>query len=455
MTMVGQILILGVCAVFAIGALLAPRIIPWVFVIGLIFVPMQAVTLIAGAGGSLDSSGIVKNHPITYIMIPGILVYFWLQGKQLKGKIRAIPGLRIAIAFMVLFSVGSILETLALRGASGLPTAFENYVGPFLLFLFLILYYFDDEAGYLRVMRAFVCFILTAALYGIFEYVHGSNFFFKNLYADLYWFQSFEGDSYRISTFLGHPLVNASYFLVALLLVPALFKSRLRYLAMLIFIAGIMVTGSRASFVIGIAAVCLFYVLKKDTYIGQLSRFGAIMGLLIVVLVLLFTTPLGQTIVDRFTTAEGSTLVRFISLGYLADSLMNPSLLGNGFGGSGDLSASVFHTTDYGFENPWLLIILDLGIVLALVYLVIVFYVHLRTIRYGNIRKDAISRLYFVSLLSCQLTFFMFNSFGTRSTLNYLFWFVAAGVFVHNHDRGETPGAGRLPDETTLHQPLD
>ena len=169
--MQGQYAILGMSVLVLVAATMWPRIIPVVYILGSIFLPIQAVSMIAGGDGTLETSGIIKNHPITYVLIPAIIIYCLVQRKRVARAIHNISGLRLILIMMCVFCAGAILETVVLRGVKGLPTAFENYLGPFLLFLFLVVYCLDDENSYISLLRIFVNCVLVAAIYGIVEYI--------------------------------------------------------------------------------------------------------------------------------------------------------------------------------------------------------------------------------------------------------------------------------------------
>ena len=429
--MINEILILFLFAFVGFFLLVKPSLIPYISVFGFIFIPVQIFSYLGGGDGTLESTTLIKNHPITYSIILSCTPYLFKHRKKLRGLIMSHRILRWIITSMIIFCASSLIETFVIRGLKGLPTALENYIGPLIFFLFLYTHFHNNEQGSERFLKFFVTVILLAGSYSVIEYLLQNNIVFGRLYENFYWYRSFEGDAYRVSSILGHPLVNANYYLVAALLVPIVNNRLYRYLLLIIFIAGIIVTGSRAAIVIYLVMVIVSYLLNKASFLKRIGQIFTIFFVLIAVYVLVFLTPIGSTIVERFQSAEGSTLVRFLSIGFLYESLISPNLIGNGFGGSAEVAYSIFKTYDYGFENPWLILILDCGIVIAAIYLIVILLISLSVVKNGAIRNDLISRTYFVSIIGCQIFFFTYNSFGTRSLMNYLFWIVVAGSFIH------------------------
>ena len=141
-------------------------------------------------------------------------------------------------------------------------------------------------------------------------------------------------------------------------------------------------------------------------------------------------SPVSNVLKQRFTTDEGtsSTLVRLRSLEFIPQVLRTTSpLTGNKLGRSGEISNELFAlAVPIGFENPWLMLLADVGLPLAMLYMLIVMRLLLAGLA-AAWRSRAPAVIYpAVGAVVMVLMYSGYNSFGTKNTVNYLLWFCSA-----------------------------
>lgn len=158
-------------------------------------------------------------------------------------------------------------------------------------------------------------------------------------------------------------------------------------------------------------------------------------------------SPVSGVLRQRFGSDEGTTsaLTRLRSIQFIPETLrMTNPLIGNKLGRSGEISSQLFASdVPIGFENPWLMLMADVGLPLALLYFVTVAGLLMAVLR-AAWRSRAPAVVYAaVGAVAMVLMYSGYNSFGTKNTVNYLVWF--AGALAFSAASTTPPHPGRRP----------
>jgi hypothetical protein len=423
------------------GALLGtflPAAIPFAYVCLAVMVPVsvlvEEVSGIPYLGGA--RWGLTKLHPATIVILVGAFADRFAHRRAWQAVWRTRASVtRIAWA-MELFIGGVLTLSVIQLHPGGILQVVENYLGPLMLFL-LILAEFQCRPRRIAALTTFFIVLLTAVgVYGIVEYVLRCNLWYGPLYAvsplASQWYETARlPEAYRITTSLGHPLTNAQYFLLAVVLAAGSlagttgFRRAFTGAALPVLVLATMTTGTRTTLLL--LAATPFFVLVLQRRVG-----AAAWGVLLVGIVYLAASysPLGGVLRQRFSSVEGtnSALVRLRSIELIPETLrMTNPLIGYKLGRSGEISNELFAlNAPIGFENPWLMLMTDVGLPLTLLYGLIVAGLLLTALR-AAWRTRAPAVIYAaVGAVAMVLMYSGYNSFGTKNTLNYLVWFATA-----------------------------
>ena len=397
------------------------------FFIATIFIPNDMLPLLSASDGffGYDSFGFLRLHPAVIVIFTGSFLRVVLNYHKLVEALRMHKILRVVVVGLALFTLSMFLQTSYFRGFKGLPQCFQNYVFPFVFFLFMLT---EDREKILKALKLYVVFISAVGLYGIIEYLFETNFLYDKIYmfASPHWYLYISEGNYRITTTIGHPLVNGVYYLFSIPIVYYIFQRPLNVILIIVLFGATMATGSRVAFVLALVSI-LFC-----SFSFNVSVFKRIKVIVIGVVTFgmtytaIFKTHLGTTLMRRFVEEEGSALMRLKSLAYMPDRIKSNFVFGNGMGFSFESSASYFGFST-GYENPWLMLIIDTGFVTALLYAVTILVFMLWKINY--LKCSDIFKGIYISFIAVLVMLTSFNSFGGRNTINLLLWFVIGLLF--------------------------
>jgi hypothetical protein len=257
------------------------------------------------------------------------------------------------------------------------------------------------------------------AVLAVAEFVRGRNPAYEPFYGDVPWFPYATGE-YRSTITFGAPLLAANALLMALVAVTAARSMRFRVCVVVLVLAGILATGSRSAAALGLLMSPIAVLAPGESSPNERAgplRKGVALAVVLVVAVLFvgFTAP-GQTVLRRALGSWQSTAVRVLSAEYFSQSAGGYLIHGVGLGGSTDVSTAALGSY-ITFENPWIMLAVDLGIPLALLFAAVVGLVFLLALR-AHARRWGI-------LIGCVAVVAMesaYNSFGVRSTAAYYLW---------------------------------
>lgn len=399
----------------------APVIIHASFIVATLLVPNEILPALSGSN-ELYGFGVVKLHPAAITVFVGSLLNIISRRHVLIGRVRSSRALASIFILFVIFLISIFVQTLPLGGLKGLPQCLENYLFPFSYFMYMLTL---DKKTVLNVVRCFFIIIPILAVYGILEYILGFNPAYDNLYSKpgMDWYLGDLSDSYRIKTLIGHPLKNALYFLFLVPISMQVLKKPFNFVVIAVLIFAILATGSRSAFLLCVLAIVFWHTKVRFLKIYEVFKKILIMSIIgFIIYLALFYSNIGQNLLRRFGESRYSMLVRLQSLEGAPNLISENFICGKGIGLSFKLSSDLFGVNRIGFENPWVMLIVDVGFVTAMLYFVTIF-VTLWSKRRYFFGEDTFDRSAYISFFCILLMASSFNSFGARDTINFLIWF--------------------------------
>lgn len=334
-------------------------------------------------------------------------------------------GLLVILCFMAV--------TFLKRGGSGMSMMIENYISPITFVVFFSTHRAELRPQLIRrVALLYLTFIFLCLFLSVVEYLLQYNpmDYIYERYESIV-FNPDEG--YRIRCLLGAPLSMSRMFLKGTILAATLFDRKTGFFLGLILSAGIMMTGSRAGLIFVIFVLLYSDGIKFDRSLFR--KLGVPLILLIVGGTLILSSPIGQTILHRFTSDSGSADARVRLIEYFFDNAGSFNFYG--LGGFED-SVQIFNAQNQTIlmEIPWIMLYFDVGPVLFAMYLLFM---------YWNMKSCHHKYFYILLFLSVS----SYNSFGVKGTSNFtLHLFTLFFIFPLNQlGKEKAPASGpRLPE---------
>ena len=418
--------VIFVCCIIGVLSFWFPWIILVAFTISTIIIPTEALPYLSGSSVKYGF-GNTRIHPGELIIFIGAVCHI-LSGRDIiLTIIKENKYIRWVVILSSIFLLSIFFQTFLQRGAKGIPQCLENYLIPFMFFLFLLKI---ERKDFFSILKYYIAILVIIALYGIVEFIIKKNLIYDSAYAySSMWYEQWWIGGYRISTTIGHPLKNATFFLFAFVMSNIYSKKKLYvYMLQLLFFIAIMCTGSRIGLILAIFTIIFSQVEIKFRSLNVFRYFKQYLFIILAIgisITLLTKTPIGTLVLSRFETAHDSSLVRLTSINNAWEILCRHSIFGKGMGLSYDESAQIFGRLA-GFENPWIMLIVDVGFITTLLYLCI----FLKIIMFYTKSKGSVDReIIFLSFFLMLIMVSSYNSFGSRNTINFLIWFNIALIF--------------------------
>jgi hypothetical protein len=298
----------------------------------------------------------------------------------------------------------------------------------------------NDLNTVLKALLIISCFV---ACFGIFEFLQKENPIFSSLQTqeslelNAPYYSMIEDSPYRIFTLMGHPLRNASLFLAAILI--SLAMKRTGVILAVVFLIANLLTFARTSIILAPLLLFLFLILKKQEGIGM--RF-LLLSVSCIILIGIYLSPLRHGIEGRFGSvdAEGSAVIRIQALEYVKNSLVGnipDMLIGKGSGKSREISGE-YVRSGLSFENPWIMMAIDNGIIVTIVYMGILMHLLILLFR-GVERKNDISIISFLVILGECIQLSSYNALmSPLDQMSLFLWFLftlSIGYNLLNQDK--------------------
>jgi len=282
----------------------------------------------------------------------------------------------------------------------GLATILDNYVAPILSIYILI-----NERDRIKEksLNTAILIISLCALYGFLEYLISYNYLMHPIFKSASWIDTqWTPTTHRSTSTIGHPLVAATAYLLALTSLKIKdINSRIIELSLFL---GIISTGSRTAFALAIGTI----LLKQSRTVLTPKGFLLLSSFFIFLLVV-FASGVLDYIIYRFFNSEGSNLVRTALLEHIPAIISNYWLMGTGIGTSGA------NIQSFGFfsaiEIPWIALTMEVGLI-PLVFCALLVFLTLK--KYGELDKNWLTLVITISMLSS------YNSVSVHSPIIFL-----------------------------------
>jgi hypothetical protein len=396
--------------------------------LGLTFFPAQMTGIISGYSYSLPNR-IVNISIIGYMcLISGVQMLIFNKSKSRKETNESLKKNSNIIFLTAFFIVVLLGMRFIINGSDMLSNKIlDNYILPFVLF-YIISTLTSEQADTL--FNVLYVFIFINACICIVEYFIGHSLFFHDYYmVNISWYKSIYdstqwGIPFRSTSFLGHPLNNGSFFVVAICILGESPKSKLNFAKMLqyaMLFAAMIAVNSRGA----LLGSCL-YLLYREIRGGKAVRGIMSICALIGTFGLIASSNWFQDLFVR--DSSGSSLrQRFLALSSILKIPMVTWLFGGGF----NKSAAILNSTvgsGNNFEIGPILMMSEIGLISFSFFIGLIIYVICFSKKVSNNSNSFKSRV--TIFLFLIINFSTYNSIGDSAIMNYLMWFVLGSIFV-------------------------
>ena len=366
-----------------------------------------------------DTSLASRLHPATMYLF-ALMVSGWRPDATTPPPILQprLRGERFLLGIQLLFIALAGLMTLWIRGFRGLAILVDNYLGPFLLFWLLVWSF--RSTGAMKKDAGLVIALVGATLsfFGTVEFLAAQNPLYEPFYGDVPWFPYATGE-YRSTVTFGAPLALANFLLLCVVAIPAIPTLAVRMWLMALLVLGILATGSRSATALVLLVSPVVVLAVGERHAGKVSIRRAILamtGFATFAALLVIATPLGRFVAGRVANAWQSTAVRAVSADFFLQSAGTYAVRGVGLGGSTDVSTAVLGSY-ITFENPWIMLAVDLGIPIMLLFLLTVLTAIAIPFQQRSKPWGAVAAIGALLLMESA-----YNAFGVRSIAGYCLW---------------------------------
>lgn len=425
---------IGICAALAILLRRRPS---WLALIGMAiwcFVPA-----LAGDVWIRPPAASLNPHPATYlVLIAAIVVALRTNSPLLRAMQRS---MEVTVLLITVLAVVCWLTLAIPSGPEPLVKLADRFFGPFALF-YLIGAGLIDRPAEIRLLRTgFLTLAVIQGLLGVVEFYLQEPLLYTGRYFQQVWFNSVAG---RWMGTLDHPLQLS---LLTACAIPLLARLRHPWIGPLVLpalLAGPLLSQSRGG--LALAASGVIYLLLART--GMVARVGYFLigaaGIWTAI-----SSGLAQGVLNRFSNDTGSTSARIDAYRYFAAHVSDYLWFGKG------IDASYLVASDAAlpgsFENSWIAMGIDLGLVIAsFYYLALV----ICAIRFGPKPDYAIN-------LACGLaivTTLTFTGLVATGSVGFTVWFLAGCSMFEPMRRIQRRAPGsrmyRLPEAPRAGSPL-
>lgn len=381
----------------------------------LLFIPSDLTGFISGH--SYSAAGKINIGIVGYDVVI-VLICVIIKGKGMIKLSKRTIGL---VGFFVMLFIWRAI----VNGEGVLSNKLlDNYFIPILLAL-MICTYMSTEI-FPSVMRTIVMCIVINALVACIEVIIGKSLFLHEYYMkDVAWYQGIYnftmwGVNMRGCAFLGHPLVNGMYYVIAIAYVyncNFLKRKYLKIVSLTILIGGIWATNSRGALIIFVGYTLLYFCDKKNY-----MKLSVLLLSVSIVLAATNFNELNQLLFSRDTHGD-SIFYRIRAIYSIFKISIERWIFGVGFNNVPSILKQIGMSGN--FEISYLIILLENGIIGFLIWLMGLAKIYCKKM-IGNTRnsmgsinvKKAINGM-IICMLSLATTG---NYFGDPGTLNYMLW---------------------------------
>ncbi|BBH22989.1 hypothetical protein Back11_43340 [Paenibacillus baekrokdamisoli] len=368
-----------------------------------------------------DHNGLnpIKIHPLVFSLL--IMIYLTFIEDLIKKRLVWDKVTIVTLIILGLFFSITFLH----RGLSGISNFNHNYLAPMSFFYFIYTQKSYNRKKLNLYTNVILIVLVIIGVSGLIEYIYQTNPL-QSIYDNETptWIEGTYHEGYRIKTIIGHPLDNALVFLFSMIMVQVNVKNLyLKYPLLILFMLDILVSGSRSIFVLSFLVLIYNDSIKENGW-GFIKKYLLFLTPVILLIVGLIFSPLGQTFLNRVNGADSSTEARYMILNYFFHHLFSFQFLGLGGATEEIVLYNSSHESVY-LENPWIILFFEVG------YFVFLFIYYL----YLVIKK--IEYKYFVIVLLIALS--AMNSFGVKTIDIYSLFYLLAYFYALKVSKNPMP----------------
>jgi hypothetical protein len=419
---------LAICLIVSSIGVFRPSV-PLVCALSLLaFLPEAGAQIVTGIPLA-GAAGALSVHPATWLLLIALPLQFCTAPHRFfELSLRRGGSASLALG---VFIVLATLSTIEGRGTSGFSQLLESMVGPIFMFILIRIVVNHSPNRWLAICNALQLYGLLVAAFAIAQYLSRADLLYGHYYQTYYRaaglsLTHLSQTGYRSTAFFGHPLLVAMFLVAVLPLMrrPGFGGRTPGMIGTLGVIAGIAATGSRSGLIVGVAYVLLGGILTRNDK-GARHRLSAFLATPVGVVLVLFATPIGATVITRLTTHDASNAVRQDAASVFLDSWTQFVTYGRGIGASFAVSAEGLGAA-HSFENPAMMLAVDAGLVATLCFYYALFSL-------AGQSRDTWRRPEGLAFLLTLLVSFGFSSYGTKSVAGYVLWLFAATASTADH----------------------
>jgi hypothetical protein len=381
------------------------------------------VPAIAGYRFTGVASGPLGAHPATYLVLSGLLMQVLTNPRAVAAALARHP---LVLLVVTVFSLGAA-GTSAVMSSGGSRLLLDQIVGPFVLWLLVVIGATDDPPRLIGLRNVIVGAAVVQSLIAVAQLRADSILFYERDYDRLPWF-----DPETYSRWMGtadSPLVFAMLLCVAGGLSLSLRSSMLRVPLLMLFLVGTLIAQARA----GTAALCLilvYSVLRPSMALWVRALTTAVFGATAYVVV---SSGLVSGLADRIANDSGSGAARLRALQFVTETAGSYIATGHGLTASYDVARNAGLRTS--LESSFLMYVVDVGLILATLYFGLELVLLLRYGRHGYLRGATVAALAAVGLQH------IFSAVAGANLSGALIWAALAIVVAGSLEPRPTPGA--------------
>ena len=380
------------------------------------------VPAIAGYRLTGVATGPLGAHPSTYLVLSALLMQVLTNPRAVAAALARHPLVILVVTVFVLGAAG----TSAVMSSGGSRLLLDQIVGPFVLWLLVVIGATDDPRRLLGLRNVILAAAVVQSLMAVVQQRADSILFYERDYARLPWF-----DPETYSRWMGtadSPLVFAVLLCVAAGLSLSLRSSVVRVPLLLLFLVGTLIAQARA----GTAVLCLivvYAVLRPTMALWARALTSVLFG---GAAYLALTSGLVSGLANRIANDSGSGAARLRALQFVTEAAGSYIAVGRGLTASYDVARNAGLRTS--LESSFLMYVVDVGLILSTLYFGLQLVLLLRYGRHGYLRGATVAALAAVGLQH------VFSAVAGANLTGALIWAALAIVVAGSLDK---TGSGR------------
>jgi|GEM_PF-3139866 len=330
-------------------------------------IPWIASDVITGIS-PVSRSSLPSMHPASWLVL---VLSCYVFSSQLGAVFLAVRTRLTEFLLVGLFVAICVLVTVVQTGGRGLMSIIYLVALP-ACYCVLVLLEAQRDAGFVKRIRTLLLVVASCqAMLGIVQRATGAVFFFGTEYARYSWWS---GNLQRAIGTTDHPLMLSLLLVSVMPLTLSIERSATRFATQLLFLGGVLATGSRVGLVVGTGIVVVLLVRSRMHYLTR----GLFSVALLVLMTLVFSGTILPDALDRFTNDAGSNRVRYLAYALFLKEISNHLFLGGGASSSYGVLESAGLSTS--FESTFMIYAVDFGVLATVMYFSAILSIGLRGI---------------------------------------------------------------------------